>query len=296
MAQPLRQIVACPACSMQFDATSSKSGDHVHCGCGEVVTVPEPKPHEAAVVRCSACGAPRDGSRSSCAFCDSSFTLHERDLHTICPGCMARVSDRGRYCHSCGTSISPQATVGERTEFECPACEGAQLISRRLDERQLAVLECGACAGMWVGADLFAQLASDAEQVKTAVEALGAGVAGSADVPLRPIEAGTRLYRPCPECCTLMHRRNYGRKSGVIVDTCRDHGVWFDHGELAQILRWLRSGGARRANVEVGLEQRSTARHETLYGPKAEPSDFAREQRPLGGLVRPLIDFLGYFV
>jgi Zn-finger nucleic acid-binding protein len=39
-----------------------------------------------------------------------------------------------------------------------------------------------------------------------------------------------------------MNRTNYGRRSGVIVDICSAHGVWFDDGELARILGWIREG------------------------------------------------------
>ena len=297
MAESLRQLVACPSCSMQFDASAVTTGERLRCSCGELITVPEARSHEAAVVRCSSCGAPRGKGARTCSFCDSSFTLHERDLHTICPGCLARISDRASYCHSCGVTIAPQAGAGGRTELACPSCgDGVTLRSRRLDERGLTVLECGACAGLWLGAELFARLASNASEIREAVEALGTGSSAGVDMPLRRIDPSERLYRPCPTCATLMHRRNYGRKSGVIVDTCRDHGVWFDDGELAQILRWLRAGGARRANLEADLERREVARHDALFGPKAEPPELAREQRSMADLVRPVIDFLGYFV
>ncbi len=44
-----------------------------------------------------------------------------------------------------------------------------------------------------------------------------------------------------------MHRRNYGRRSGVLVDTCRDHGMWFDLGELDTILRWIKASDLKDA-------------------------------------------------
>ncbi len=40
-----------------------------------------------------------------------------------------------------------------------------------------------------------------------------------------------------------MQRKNYGRKSGVIIDICARHGMWFDLHELEELLGWLRAGG-----------------------------------------------------
>ena len=51
-------------------------------------------------------------------------------------------------------------------------------------------------------------------------------------------------YRPCPSCGTLMNRTLHGKRSGVVVDRCRDHGLWLDAGELRQLLEWARAGGA----------------------------------------------------
>jgi Zn-finger nucleic acid-binding protein len=72
----------------------------------------------------------------------------------------------------------------------------------------------------------------------------------------------TRLYRPCPVCGKLMHRLNFGRKSGIIVDSCRPHGLWFDANELDAVVRWIRTGGeseARRLRreMEADLERRA---------------------------------------
>jgi Zn-finger nucleic acid-binding protein len=51
-------------------------------------------------------------------------------------------------------------------------------------------------------------------------------------------------YRPCPSCGELMNRNLQGRRSGVVVDRCRDHGLWLDAGELRQLMEWARAGGA----------------------------------------------------
>ena len=82
------------------------------------------------------------------------------------------------------------------------------------------------------------------------------------------LEAQTRAYRPCVVCGQLMHRRNYAKSSGVLIDECREHGAWFDLDELAAILAWIRAGGlerqARRARQELrDAERRARMRQST---------------------------------
>jgi Zn-finger nucleic acid-binding protein len=54
---------------------------------------------------------------------------------------------------------------------------------------------------------------------------------------------GRFAYRKCPVCKELMHRINFGARSGVIVDQCKTHGVWLDSGELKRLLDWKKAGG-----------------------------------------------------
>jgi hypothetical protein len=39
-----------------------------------------------------------------------------------------------------------------------------------------------------------------------------------------------------PSCGELMNRSLHGKRSGVVVDGCRDHGLWLDAGELRQLM------------------------------------------------------------
>ena len=87
------------------------------------------------------------------------------------------------------------------------------------------------------------------------------------------------FYRPCVVCGQLMNRINYGHSSGVIVDVCRDHGIWFDADELARILTWLRAGG--------GVEDGSMARPADTLPPSGR-SAFQPPRSFLGAL----FDFL----
>jgi Zn-finger nucleic acid-binding protein len=261
----MRVLVACPHCSRQFDASGRSTGSRFRCLCGHSLSVPEPQAHDAAVVRCSACGAPREGGAAACGFCGADFTLHERDLHTLCPACMARVSDRARYCHHCATPLLPQP-LGPGTRFPCPACgNGTALNSRRLGSQEIPILECQRCAGLWLGREAFGVVLDRARRDGLAAD----DRAPSHPVPGEP-QSGA-LYRPCPICGVLMHRRNYGRRSGVIVDSCASHGLWFDARELDRLLRWVRRGGEtatarRQSEEERQLERQRRLHRETTSG------------------------------
>lgn len=264
----VRRLVACPRCALQYDVSGRPVGAQFHCSCGETLTVGAATPHEAAVVRCSSCGAPRGGAVSTCGYCGADFTLHERDLHTICPDCTTRISDRARYCHHCGTLIAPVASAGFETARACPACgEASRLVSRSLGGEEITVLECGRCAGLWLGNEIFEHL----EQRSRRQAASGEGrPVEPARMPPTASAGGesSRHYRPCPLCASLMHRRNYGRHSGVIVDTCRQHGLWFDQGELEAIVGWIRSGGLARAERHqkaLAAEEERLRRAKRLY-------------------------------
>ncbi len=56
-----------------------------------------------------------------------------------------------------------------------------------------------------------------------------------------------------------MNRSNFSKNSGVIVDICRQHGVWFDAEELPKIIEFIRQGGldhARKKEKMMLDEQR----------------------------------------
>lgn len=286
----LRHLVACVSCLRQFDASGLEVGSRFHCACGEIIEVQKPKPHESTVVRCSACGAPRVHHARSCEFCNSDFTLHEQDLDTICPGCAARISREARYCHACALPIAPQGTAGETVEASCPTCGSEHLLSSRaLGEERLTVLECSHCAGLWLGGPAFQHLEERArERALTWTPERTSPSRERVDLG----NAREPLYRPCPDCKKLMNRRNYGRRSGAIVDVCSEHGVWFDLGELEHILSWIRNGGLAHAQKQELIRTRAETRRPAEAHWRGSPSPFDTPQPGFGALLTKVLDAL----
>jgi Zn-finger nucleic acid-binding protein len=276
----MRFLVACPECHRQFDATGRSEGSAFPCSCGATVTVPRASAHDAAVVRCSACGAPREGEAPACRFCGAEFTLHEKDLDTVCPGCMARVSGQARFCHHCGTPLlGDQAAAGD-SGYRCPTCAGERpLTSRRLGQANVAFFDCSACGGLWLEKEVFEALS---ERARAGHLPEGFGGGAPADAPVATAAAGEVRYRPCVLCGTLMNRRNYGRKSGVIVDVCARHGIWFDLQELDRLLRWIREGGEARAETMQREQERIEMRQQRLGETLPPWNQPASERLPFG--------------
>jgi Zn-finger nucleic acid-binding protein len=248
----MRLLVACKKCRRRYEASPRKIGTKFRCHCGAVLKVQSPQGHTARVVRCSSCGGARQQESRNCGFCGADFTLHERDLNTVCPNCLARVSDKARYCAACGDRLSAEAIAGEESKATCPACPSEEVLaSRALGREKVNVLECQSCTGLWLGVDAFRELRDRA--ARGAVH-LADAVLTKQEPAEREDQAG-RLYRPCIECRQLMSRRLYAPGSGVIIDICRDHGIWFDAAELHQVLRWIAAGGQPLNPIEAFVQR-----------------------------------------
>ena len=234
------------------------------------------------MIHCAACGASREEGSRACSFCGGDFTIHQLDLNTVCPGCLARVSDQARYCHHCATPLSVQAIAGDEQPFFCPACEDRQLASRHLESISTPALECQVCAGLWIGLEAFHDLLTS--------EARGnQGESVSHRRPSVPPSEAKR-YRGCPICRQLMLPRQVG-KSGIVVDICGQHGIWLDCDELSHLIAWMRGGGLKTVQEMVGNLKGSPDMIRKRLSSAAEP-----KSRPLpkaGGYDGPYEDWSG---
>ena len=108
-------------------------------------------------------------------------------------------------------------------EMPCPRC--------KIELRTVTpngALSCSRCGGGFCSRSTLAALLRQVE------------IAPPADRDVRPSSSagGPARYVTCPVCSELMLRRNFGESSGVVVDVCSQHGVWFDRGELGTILEF----------------------------------------------------------
>lgn len=125
-----------------------------------------------------------------------------------------------------------------------------------------AMRECESCGGLWLEVATFERLCADREH-QSAVLGMPSPVVGQKVHP--GAEEIKVRYIPCPQCSQLMNRMNFARCSGVIVDICRGHGIWFDREELRAIIEFIRAGGlelARNKEKRQIAFEREQLRHE----------------------------------
>jgi Zn-finger nucleic acid-binding protein len=228
-------IVECPGCHLRYDLAGRPSGTQARCRCGREFAIGVASDH-ASVLSCPGCGGKSSASQTRCEYCGI-------PLATIrCPRCFALCFAGAKHCAQCGSILTAPARAFHddgSAAMRCPRCRvalTADLVSDTL------VDQCDHCGGLWLDHRVLERVIDERRRQPTLDVALG-----RLPVPLENVDTRKVVYLHCPECGTIMNRRNFGKRSGVIVDVCPAHGVWFDNGELARIIEFVRSGGWERA-------------------------------------------------
>jgi Zn-finger nucleic acid-binding protein len=138
------------------------------------------------------------------------------------------------------TTAGPYREAWKPRGPTCPRCAAKTTILRRVRVGENSVHRCDACGGVWVTARDFNQILVDVDRQNQILS--DRQLAG----PTRPIASPI----DCPVCGEALNRSNFGRKSGVLVDSCRRHGIWFDAGELRRVVAYLRAQ-ARRYELDL---------------------------------------------
>jgi Zn-finger nucleic acid-binding protein len=162
----------------------------------------------------------------------------------MCPECYCRLPNDAKFCVECGLGIHPQPLETEAAGWSCPRCK-VKLQRRRVGE--LDLFECADCGGVWMPEEAFDEIIRRKDAARAAQEYEGAPPRRS---NFRSPPGAEIRYLPCPICENPMNRRNFGRRSGVIIDSCRDHGVWLDNQELNRIIRFVEAGGLEQTRAE----------------------------------------------
>lgn len=117
------------------------------------------------------------------------------------------------------------------SNLSCPRCS-AQLTSLTIEGQ--TALACPANHGLWLD---HAQLDAIVEDTKDEASTTQEDAAWTASDP-EPRELVAERFRACPVCGVTMEKDVWKFGSGVVVDSCGEHGVWVDAGELERLEAW----------------------------------------------------------
>ncbi|MDP7114928.1 MAG: zf-TFIIB domain-containing protein [Myxococcota bacterium] len=241
--------LACSACKLQYDVSSYNEGTRVRCKCGEVLTVPS---QQVKSICCATCGASVPTNSTQCPYCKGAVR------RAVCPSCFRGLREDAKFCDSCGEAIRPQLIKPpEATDRDCPRCEGSLF---HVQMEGYAVDQCGGCAGLWIDAPTVEAIMRDSPKAVETGIAPDLATGSSDQAAILTGEFKGRAYVPCPHCSKIMTPQNYARYSGIIVDVCKDHGIWFDAGELNRILEFVARGGLVKARVKEAERAKDDAR------------------------------------
>ncbi|MBT8144521.1 MAG: zf-TFIIB domain-containing protein, partial [Gammaproteobacteria bacterium] len=197
------------------------AGTLVSCGCGRTFGLPHPL-QNIVTFHCPGCGAPNQPGDSRCRYCDGALKA------VCCPNCFALMLDGTDQCGQCTTMVAAPALYvhrhGEQT-LPCPRCAvamTANLIGDHLFDR------CDNCGGIWAHHMALSAVFAARKQAYSVARWLE-----RVAMPQRPVThtAPTR----CPDCDQPLQRHQVrGRR--VTLDSCTDHGVWFDYLELRNLV------------------------------------------------------------
>jgi len=211
----------------------------------------------ARCYECPACGGLVREAARVCGYCRSPIAT------TRCHNCFAMNVPEALHCMSCGAELGLEPVeVSDCLGSNCPRCQHRQLDA--FANQDGTIFDCGGCGGQFVSREVLATMIRRHQSVF-----------GGTPVRLRPANPlqESVTYVPCPFCSELMLRRNFGKVSGIVVDTCAKHGTWFDVGELSRVLSFVSAGGLRPPADSALEEQRLS--HPAVM--RADPRGIGRD-------------------
>jgi Zn-finger nucleic acid-binding protein len=106
--------------------------------------------------------------------------------------------------------------------MDCPVCKKSMLV---LELQQIEIDYCQGCSGIWLDAGELELLLDDTQEKQKLLDSF----------QVDPNNAEKK--RRCPQCAKKMNKVFVGDGKKVLVDKCKkDHGIWFDSGELHQVV------------------------------------------------------------
>lgn len=165
------------------------------------------------MAKCASCSAPLPANTQYCRYCGvrNDVDLHGKHDYRVVG------TDSGRVCPECRQALQTVALNGGGLHIErCESCFGLFFDPGEIE----TLLDSAVSPVFSVNLELLTNINQDRYAKDRSVK-----------------------YHECPVCQTLMNRVVFGHRSGVVIDQCKNHGVWLDGGEISHLLEWKKAGG-----------------------------------------------------
>ncbi|MFC1554768.1 zf-TFIIB domain-containing protein [candidate division KSB1 bacterium] len=107
--------------------------------------------------------------------------------------------------------------------MDCPVCKEPMVV---LELNEVEIDFCYSCRGKWLDAGELELLIEESEDKDELLKSF-------------QIDKGSKeKIRKCPICLKKMNKITCGTDNKILIDKCKkDHGIWFDEGELHDIIK-----------------------------------------------------------
>lgn len=168
-------------------------------------------------IRCLYCGGVRPSAEAACATCGDA---------QACDATPASAADR-LHCPRCRTVLAA-INVDSTLVFQCPSCLG-----------------CFVSVHAW---SVILQRVSEGQPPP---------LPGFVPLPPGRELPAERLMAEvsCSRCGRPTDRATFGVRSGVVVDICAMHGIWFDAAEITRALDFARSVEQNEGRIPVSEDE-----------------------------------------
>ncbi len=117
--------------------------------------------------------------------------------------------------------------------MKCPACKSIMIV---VEHEQIELDYCPDCGGVWFDAGEL-ELLLETMQLEQSLLSLDA-------ILTSPEAKSDEKKRRCPMCHKKMQKATVGHNPEVLIDACsRGDGLWFDAGEVGQLITQASSAG-----------------------------------------------------
>lgn len=197
-----------------------------------------------------------------------------------CTGCGAALAIDQLVCTYCGLhnavdllAIRDFKVLAEHSELHCPnGCGELQLLQLGAGTGA-TVGHCTHCFGLHFAPGAL-QITLD--HVAAQVREINRG--RIEQIISQRVRPDVVRYKPCPVCQKLMNRNAFSKHIAIIVDECREHGVWLDNGEFTVLAEWMEAGGRQHMQAADERQRRIDAANGIVDRrlPEPDPAGDAR--------------------